>query len=107
MQLNLAYHSLHELVHTSAYINKLLLACIERMAARADVYSQIYLSGKCLKCSATSALYSYKLCLRMNISLHIFHLSSKIWRVALRMPYRIYLALLSYFIERVMSISSK
>ena len=97
MQLSLASHSLHELVHTSAYINKLLLACIERMAARADVYSQIFLSGKCLKCSATSALYSYKLCLRMNISLHIFHLIKDMARsITYAIPDLFSLAILLY-----------
>ncbi len=63
-------HSLVELINTSACINKLLLTCVERVALRADINTELRLRGKSLECLTASTLNSYKLCLRMN---SIFH----------------------------------
>ena len=71
-------HSLVELVNTSACINELLLACVERVAVGADIYSQIALCGKSLECVAACALNCNDLRLRMNSFFHFtFHLSIK------------------------------
>ncbi len=72
------FHSLLELINTSACINELLLACIERVAVRADINSQITLCGKSLECVAACALNCNDLRLRMNSFFHVtFHLSIK------------------------------
>ena len=72
------FHSLLELINTSACINELLLACIERVAVGADINSQITLCGKSLECVAACALNCNDLRLRMNSFFHFtFHLSIK------------------------------
>ena len=72
------FHSLLELINTSACINELLLACIERVTIRADINSQITLCGKSLECVAACALNCNNLRLRMNSFFHFtFHLSIK------------------------------
>ncbi len=72
------FHSLLELINTSACINELLLACIERVAVGADIYSQVALCGKSLECVAACALNCDELRLRMNSFFHVtFHLSIK------------------------------
>lgn len=70
-------HSLVELVNTSACINELLLACVERVAVGADIYSQVALRRHSLECVTASASYCYQLCLGMNAFFHCFHLSIK------------------------------
>ena len=65
------FHSLLELINTSACINELLLACIERVAVGADINSQIALCGKSLECVAACALNCDKMRLRMNSFFHV------------------------------------
>ena len=65
-------HSLLELIHTSAGINKLLLAGVKRMALRADIYMQTALGGCSLKCLAAGALNDCLSGLRMNSVFHNF-----------------------------------
>ena len=72
------FHSLLELINTSACVNELLLTCIERVAVGSDINSQITLSGKSLECVAACALHCNDLRLRMNSFSHFtFHLSIK------------------------------
>jgi len=72
------FHSLLELINTSACVNELLLTCIERVAVGADINSQITLCGKSLECVAACALNCDELRLRMNSFFHFtFHLSIK------------------------------
>ncbi len=70
-------HSLVELVNASACINELLLACVERMAVRADINSQVALRRQSLECVTASTSYCYQLCIGMNAFFHCFHLSIK------------------------------
>ena len=70
-------HSLVELVNASACVNELLLACVERMACRADINSQVALRRQSLECVSASTPYCYQLCLGMNAFFHCFHLSIK------------------------------
>ena len=70
-------HTLVELVNTSACINELLLACVERVALGADVNTEVILRGPCLKCLTASTTDCYQLGLGMDVCFHFFHLSIK------------------------------
>ena len=95
-------HSLVELVNTSACINELLLTCVERVAVRADIYSEVALCRQRLKCVTASTSYSYNLCLRMDAFFHCFHLSIKDMTRNLlsRMSYRITKSALLYYLNK-------
>ena len=93
----LVVHSLLEFVNTSAGVNQLLLACVERMALRADIYMQAALGGYGIKCLAAGALYSNSSGLRMNSFFHCLTSHQKVGACYLsqkqqtRMPNRIYM----------------
>lgn len=65
-----AVHSLTELVYASAGVYELLLACVERMTLRANVYMKTALRRYCLKSLAACALYSDFRGLGMNSFFH-------------------------------------
>jgi len=70
-------HSLIELVDSSACINKLLLACVERMAIGADIDVDLRLCRDRLEGSSTSALNDSVVRLRMDVCLHISPLNQR------------------------------
>lgn len=64
--------TLLESVNTSACINKLLLACVERMALRADFNLNILLCGASIDHIAASAGNSGIIILRMDTFFHFY-----------------------------------
>ena len=102
--LSLSFHSLLELIYTSACINELLLTCIERVAVGADINSEIFLCGKSLESRTASTLHSYELCLRMDSFFHFFHLLIKDMarnRLTYAIPDFVSLAILLYSAQLV------
>ena len=67
--------SLLELVHASARIDELLLACEERMAVAADFNLDILLCGTCLYNIAAGTLYGCKVVIGVDTFFHYCHLS--------------------------------
>ena len=59
-----------ELLYTAASVSKLLLACKERVAFGADVYSHLFLVGECRECIPACASNFTFLILRMDSFLH-------------------------------------
>ena len=59
-----------ELLYTAASVSKLLLACKERVAFRADVYSHLCLVGESHECVPACASYFTFLIVRMDSFLH-------------------------------------
>ena len=70
-------HSLIELINTSACVNQLLLACVERVAVGADINTKLFLRGDRLECRTASTSDCCNVSLRMDVALHSFHLSIK------------------------------
>ena len=60
-----------ELLNTAASVSKLLLACKERVAFRADVYSHLCLIGESHECISTCASNFTFLITRMDSFLHV------------------------------------
>ena len=60
-----------ELLNTSAAVSKLLLACVEWVAFRADVYSHLRLVGQSHECIPTCASNFTFLIVRMDSFLHV------------------------------------
>jgi len=96
-------HSLSELLNASACIDKLLLACVKRMALGADIYMKNILRGYRLESLTAGALDSRLVSLRMD---SVFHrLTSHQWTDAyalcqntlIRMPIRIYAQMSCYY----------
>ncbi len=63
-----------ELFYTAASVNELLLSCIEWMACRADIQSDLGLSGHSFKRVATCTGNLAWYVVRMDSFLHVFHL---------------------------------
>ena len=59
-----------ELLYAAASVSKLLLACKERVAFRADVYSHLVLVGESHECIPTCASYFTFLIIWMDSFLH-------------------------------------
>ena len=59
-----------ELLYAAASVSKLLLACKERVAFRADVYSHLFLIGESHECIPACASYFTFLIVRMDSFLH-------------------------------------
>ena len=74
---NVALHTvaLLEAVNTSARINELLLAGVERMALRANIDAQLLLHGTRFKRLAANAANDRLTVVRMDLFLHGFHLT--------------------------------
>ena len=67
--------ALLESVNTSAGIYELLFTSKERMAAGADIYTKVFLSGACFDSCTASTLYNGGLIVGMDSLLHnTFHL---------------------------------
>ena len=60
-----------ELLYTAASVSKLLLACKEWVAFRADVYSHLVLIGESHECIPTCASNFTFLITRMGLFLHV------------------------------------
>ena len=67
--------ALLEAVHTSARIDELLLAGVERMALRADIDAQLLLHGTRFKRFAANAANDRLAVVRMDLFLHGIHLT--------------------------------
>ena len=66
--------ALLEAVYTSAGVNQLLLASVERMALGADINAQVLLDGTGLKGLAANAVNQSLAVVRMDLLFHGFHL---------------------------------
>ena len=67
--------ALLEAIHTSAGINQLLLASVERMALRANIYAHFLLDGTGFESFAANATNYALAVIGMGIFLHGFHLT--------------------------------